>query len=149
MPVKLQLAYPGNPFPMNHEEAFAKAFIISAKRARFLQFLANPKRRKEMLQRLSHGLPYIQTLAWVVPVAQDFPDELEKLLRARGAGPTCHVISDGLSIDGKGVPLREALFAICMHGPGAILCCVAGRLAYYKPESPGQGVILERPQATA
>jgi hypothetical protein len=134
---------------MNQEAAFAKAFIVSEKRARFIQFLADPKRRKEMLQRLSHGLPYIRTLAWAVPGAQDFPDELERLLRAKGAGPNCHVISDGLPIDGKVVPLGEALFAICMHGAGAILCCVPGRLAYYKPESPGQGIILERPQAPA
>ena len=129
---------------MNQEEAFAKAFIASEKRARFLQFLGDPKRRKEMLGRLGHNLPYIHACATVVPGRQDFPGELEVLLKAKGAGPTCHVISDGLKLDGRTVPLREALDGICLHGSGAILCCLPGQLAYYKPDSPGQGVILER-----
>jgi hypothetical protein len=131
-------------FRMGHEEAFAKAFIISEKRARFSQFLANPKRRKEMLNRLSHHLPYLPGLAIDVPGGQDFPEELEKLLRARGAGPSCHVIADRLNADGRELPLREALDLICLHEFGAILSCIPGRLAYYKPQSPGHGIILQR-----
>lgn len=131
---------------MGHEEAFAKAFIASEKRARFIQFLANPKRRKEMLNRLNHHLPYLPGFAIEVPGNQDFPEELEKLLRAKGAGPSCHVIADGLKADGRELPLREALDLICLHEFGAILSCLRGRLAYYKPESPGHGIILERPK---
>jgi len=37
---------------MNHEAAFTKAFIRSEKRARFIQGLENPKRRKEMLEQM-------------------------------------------------------------------------------------------------
>jgi len=129
---------------MNHEEAFAKAFIASEKRARFIQFLADPRHRKEMLDRMSHNLPYIHALASEVPGRQDFPEELETLLRARGAGATCYVLSDGLRIDRKELPLREALDQICMHSGGAILCCQPGALAYYKPGSPGRGVLLEK-----
>ena len=79
-----------------------------------------------------------------MPSEQDFPDELEKLLRAKGAGPSCHVIVDGLKVDGRELPLREALMLICMHRSGAILSCLPGRLAYYKPESPKPGLIFER-----
>ena len=129
---------------MNHEEAFAKSFIASEKRARFIQFLADPRRRKEMLDRLSRNLPYISALASEVPSRQDFPEELERLLRARG--PTCYVLSDGLKLDRKEVPLREALDQVCMHAGGAILCCLPGTLAYYKPESPGPGIVLEKPR---
>lgn len=131
---------------MNHEEVFAKAFITSEKRARFIQFLADPKRRKEMLDRLNRDLPYMPGFATEVPGTHDFPDELEKLLKAKGAGPTCYVIADGLKADGRELPLREALHLICMNEHGAILSCVPGRLAYYKPESPGPGLILERHQ---
>jgi hypothetical protein len=131
---------------MDHEEAFAKAFILSEKRARFIQFLAHAKRRKEMLSRLSRDLPYIQAFATVVPGYQDFPVELEGLLRSKGAGPTCHVIADGLKADGRELPLREALNLVCLHPFGAILSCLPGRLAYYRPQAPGHGVILERPQ---
>jgi hypothetical protein len=131
--------------PLNHEEAFAKAFLPSEKRARFIQLLAQPRRRKEMLVQLNGHLPYLPDFATVVPGEQDFPDELEKLLRAKGAGSTCHVIVNGLKADGRELPLREALMLICMHRFGAILSCLPGRLAYYKPESPAPGIILERP----
>lgn len=129
---------------LSPEEAFVKAFLTSEKRARFLQFLANPRRRKEILVKLNHDLPYMPEFASTVPGHQDFPEELEKLLRAKGAGPTCHVLADGLKADGRELPLRGALNLVCLHPFGAILSCIPGRLAYYKPEAPGAGILLER-----
>ncbi|WP_257313204.1 hypothetical protein [Geothrix fuzhouensis] len=129
---------------MSHEDEFVKAFITSEKRARWAQFLSSPKRRKEILARLNHHLPYIQEFATEVPGHQDFPAELEQLLRAKGAGPTCHVMVNGLKIDGLEMALSKALHEICMHEFGAVLSCLPGRLAYYKPESPGCGILLER-----
>jgi hypothetical protein len=130
---------------MNHEEAFVQAFLLSAKRARFIQHLGDRKRRRDMLVRLSEGLPYMPGFATEVPSHQDFPAELEKLLLARGAGPTCHVIAGGLKADGRELPLRDALTLVCMHELGAVLSCCPGRLAYYKPASPAPGILLERP----
>lgn len=129
---------------MNHEEAFTKAFILSEKRARFIQGLSNPKKRKESLSRLGLGLPCIPEFALEVPGAQDYPEELEKLLKAKGASLSCHVIADGLKADGRELPLREALNLVCLNASGAILCCLPGRLAYYKPDAPGTGILLER-----
>ncbi len=129
---------------MEHEAALVKAFLTSEKRARWSQYLADTKRRKEILARMSVGLPFISELGTEVPGELDFPMELEKLLKAKGAGPACHVIVDGLKIDGRELPLSEALRAICMHERAAILSCLPGRLAYYKPSSPGRGIILER-----
>ena len=128
---------------MDHEEAFVKTFLLSEKRARWAQFLSNPRRRKEVLDHLNHNLPYIRALGTEVPGKQDFPAELERLLKSKGAGPTCHVIVDGLKIDGRELPLLEALNHICMHEFGAVLSCIPGRLVYYKPESPSHGIILE------
>jgi hypothetical protein len=132
---------------MTHEEAFTKAFLRSEKRARFIQGLSQPRHRKETLSQLSRQLPYLPDLATEVPPHQDYPEPLEKSLRAKGAGPTCHVVAEGLKADGREVPLGEALRLVCMSEFGAILMCVPGRLAYYKPRSPGAGVILERPAA--
>lgn len=131
---------------MDHETAFAKAFLLSEKRARFLQYLADPKRRPEQLLRLGHTLPVLPERATVVPGAQDHPAELEKLLRARGAGDRCHVIGAGLRCDGRELALAEALRQVCLSGAGAILSCLPGRLAYYRPVAPGAGLLLERPQ---
>jgi len=129
---------------MDHEAALTRAFILSAKRARFIQTLANPKRRRELLDRLGRELHYVPEFASEVPGEQDFPEELEKLLKARGAGETCHVIAGGLKADGRELPLREALNQICLQESGSILSCIPGVLAYYRPEYPGRGIILER-----
>ncbi len=131
---------------MNHEEAFAKAFLPSEKRARFIQLLAQPKRRREMLAQLDRHLPYLAAFATVLPGEQDFPDQLERLLSSKGAGLICHVIAEGLKADGRELPLREALLQVCMQRSGAILSCLPGRLAYYRPESPAPGILLERLQ---
>jgi hypothetical protein len=131
---------------LNHEEAFAKAFLPSEKRARFIQLLAQPRRRKEMLSQLNRHLPYLSAYATVVPGEQDFPEQLEKLLLAKGAAPTCYVIVEGLKADGRELPLHDALLQVCLHRSGAILSCLPGRLAYYKPESPAPGILLERSQ---
>jgi len=130
---------------MDHEAAFAKAFLPSERRARFVQLLAQPKRRQEVLGSLDHDLRYLPAFASEVAGRQDFPDELVKLLLAKGAGAKGLLIGRGLQADGRELPLREALVQICLQGSGAILSCLPGRLAYYKPEAPGAGVILERP----
>ena len=51
---------------------------------------------------------------------------------------------DGLKADGRELPLAQALNEICLHRGGAILSCLPGRLAYYTPESPAPGILLER-----
>jgi len=48
-----------------------------------------------------------------------------------------------LKADGRAMPLREALDLVCLQPAGAILSCLPGVLAYYKPPSPGPGVVLE------
>ncbi|GLH68723.1 hypothetical protein GETHPA_02560 [Geothrix rubra] len=129
---------------MDHEAEFTRAFLASAKRARFIQALAQPKHRGEALAQLDEDLPYMPGFATEVPSAQDFPAELEKLLRAKGAGPTCHVMALELKADGRELPLREALDQICLQGSGAILSCLPGQLAYYRPAAPGRGILFER-----
>lgn len=127
---------------MDHETAFVKAFLKREKWARYLQLLANRKRREEILVRLNHKLDYLPALAMEVPKDQDYPEALEKLLLGRGAPPTCHILVSKLRIDGRDVPLREALDTVCMHMYGSVLSCIPGQLAYYRPEAPGVGVLL-------
>jgi len=127
---------------MEPEAAFVKAFIKREKWARYLQLLADRRRREEILIRLNHKLDYLEALAEEVPEDQDYPEALEVLLRGRGAPATCHAMVNGLRIDGREVPLRQALDTVCMHMYGSVLSCIPGQLAYYRPEAPGRGVIL-------
>lgn len=129
--------------PLDHETLFVKTFIERGKWARYLQLLPNRGRRQEILVRLNKKFDYLRNFATEVLGDQDYPEALEKLLRAHGAPETCHVLVAGLPMDGREVPLREALNTICLHKYGSLLSCIPGRLAYYRPEAPGAGVILE------
>lgn len=130
---------------MDHEAAFVKAFLARAMWARYLQLLANRRRRAEILARLDRKLDYLPEFATEIPEDQDHPEALERLLRAQGAPATCHVLANGLRLDGCEAPLKEALKAVCLHGNGSVLSCIPGRLAYYRPEAPGRGVLLVKP----
>jgi hypothetical protein len=127
---------------MDHETAFVKAFIERGKWARYLQLLPDKSRRGELLGRLNNKLDYVREFATEVPGDQDYPEKLEKLLKGLGAPATCHVLVKGLRIDGRELPLREALDTLCLHMYGSLISCLPGRLAYYRPEAPGAGVIL-------
>lgn len=60
---------------------------------------------------------------------QDYLEALERLLRARGAPASCHMVVHGLRRDGHGVPLREALDTVRLHRYGSVRSCIPGRLA--------------------
>jgi hypothetical protein len=129
---------------MSHEESFVHTFIVPEKRLRYLELLKNPKRRRDILARLNHGLDYDASLAFEFSSGQANSASLEQLLRSKGATDTCHVIGDQLDLDGKEVGLAEALEVLSFHDFGAVVLCVPGHLAYYKPESPARGFVLEK-----
>jgi hypothetical protein len=129
---------------MNHEEAFVKAFIDSDKQSRYLEMLANQKRRNTFLVRFAHHLDYIPSLAVQIPPAQQTSEQIYKLLRKRGAGDTCHVISAMSGIDGKDFKLQEALNEVVGFGMGTVVSCVPGALAYYEADAIGERFILAK-----
>ena len=131
-----------------HEVAFCTVFIRREKRRRYRDLLASPKRRREVLDLLNHGADIARSLARLVPAHQRSAADVELLLRARGAGTTCHVITDGLEIDGEKAPLRQALVEAEGHRFGVVLSCIPGQLAFYKEEAPGDWFLLERRPAT-
>lgn len=67
------------------------------------------------------------------------------MLRKRGAGKTCHVISPTESVDRQALPLTSALSAL-LGWDSAVLICVHDQLALYLPEPPANPVVLSRPK---
>lgn len=63
------------------------------------------------------------------------------LLKARGAPDLCRVISE---IDGRDMPLREALEATVGYGMGTLISCVPGRLGYFEGEGKNARFLLEK-----
>src|SRR5438128_1594933 len=112
---------------MDHEEAFVSAFVVPEKRARYSEFLCNPKRRVEILNRLCHFFDFVPQLA--TPVARGA--DLASLLRKRGAGPTAHVIGGRDGFDGRDMPLEDAINEAMIDPSGVVLSSIPGRLALY------------------
>ena len=117
------------------EEAFVYAFIVPNKRDRYTQMLANPSKRKKILVQLYHHLDTIASRTCRIENSNHSSAAVEELLRQKGAGPACYLISPERELDQREIPLREAIAAIIDRDSTAIACCVAGRLAYYKSET--------------
>ena len=126
-----------------HEEGFLNGFIGKVHRDRLrleLQSRDIPKRRiarrARFLQRFSHAaLKYLDPrfITTLKPPNSD-PVEIQRLLEGRGAEPTCYAISSEESIDGRILPLGDALEAAVGYGMPTILSCLPRRLAYLETE---------------
>src|SRR5688500_1352501 len=126
------------------EEATIRAFVRSARRDRMLALLADPKKRPKVLNALNHFHDWDPR--WVQPVASG-ADVLE-ILRRAGAPDTCHVISDAGELDGRDMPLADAVDAATVFDFASILCCVPGELAFFFDEAaaPRPMALLRRPR---
>lgn len=122
------------------EEALVDAFIIPAKRARYKAFLADSKKRSKLLNGLNHLGDLDPRFATEISAKAD----VVALLRARGAPEECHIVSDIRELDGKEMPLEEAIEEVVAGEADTLIACVDGRLAYYYGEQGEQRVLLER-----
>lgn len=120
------------------ETATVQAFIIKEKKQRYLDMLADPKKRDKIVDGLNHCRDiderFATPVAWNVAI-----DEL----RRRGAPDTCHVLSSITGMDGIDLPLAAAIHMMEEGGWGTILCCLPGQLAYYFDEWGLRRLILE------
>src|SRR5262249_11400289 len=127
------------------EEAFVKAFIVPARRERYLLKLANSKLRGRFLNRLSHNLDVNWSLASWVPRGLHYSGGVARLLNERGVKDSdpVYVISNVSEIDEQHLAMRLAVEEILQLDFNAVICCVPGVLAYYQPEDAEIGYILE------
>ncbi len=77
-----------------------------------------------------------------IPPNQQNPSALAKLLKAKGAGLTCYVMSENSRLDGQEVNLETALKETVGSQMGTLISCVPGKLGYFEDED-GR-CILER-----
>jgi hypothetical protein len=81
-----------------------------------------------------HHLDSISTRMFPIANADHSAEAVERLLRQKGAGQTCYLISPERDIDQCEMPLREAIGKLISEDSVAVACCIPGRLAYYKAE---------------
>jgi hypothetical protein len=71
------------------------------------------------------------------------PDLVATLIE-RGAPKSCYVLSDDNSLDGREMPLTDAISEAANSGWGTIIICIPGRLAFYYDECGARKMILSR-----
>src|SRR5687767_15844681 len=121
---------PADPEIASHEEAFLHAFVAKDRRKRLLFELR--KHRVRFVRRFNHdALKYLDPrfVTALTPPNSD-PSAILRLLQASGAAETCYAISSNNHIDGRILPLADALAAAVGFGMPSILSCRAGMLAY-------------------
>lgn len=123
-----------------HEKATIRAFVAPPRRTRWLEQLASPKRRRGFLDCLNHCRDIDERYATPLPSNAD----VVSILRANGAQSTCYILSATDSLDGRELPLAEAVVEAASGGWGTILSCIPGQLAYYYDECGERRLLLKR-----
>ena len=125
-----------------HERQLIRAFILPQRQGRYLELLAKPKRRKDIVDALAHFKHLDMRYAVQIPGPQRRASGILELLQSKGAPETCYAVSEDSELDGKEISLTDALGSIVGCGMGTFLSCIPGRLAYFEDED--QRWILER-----
>jgi hypothetical protein len=136
-----------------HEEEAIKSFVVRAKQERLLSFVSNPKNRRKFTHELANrgviDKRFATSIPWKVdPALELWARRLQgiatiaQMLRSKGGGQTCWVISENPSLDGREMELQSILEEVLGSGNATILSCVPGRLAYFNDEH--ESLLLER-----
>jgi hypothetical protein len=126
-----------------HEEATIRAFVSPSRRDRWLGLLASAKRRRSSLERLNHFRDIDVRYATPLPSS----DNIAAVLRSHGASENCYVLPDIPTIDGRELPVDEAIDQVEFGMWGTLISCVPGRLAYYYDECGARRWLLQRSTA--
>jgi hypothetical protein len=132
---------------VSDDEATVRAFVTRPKRDRFLCLLGEygARGRHQVCLQLAHLRDLDTRWASRVATADATPTRIEELLRERGAGDSCHLLSESHELDGRWMALGDALTAVVGSSYGTFVTCIPGRLAYFEGEEPGERWLLQRP----
>jgi hypothetical protein len=125
------------PTRQEHINAFVTAFVKNTKKARYLEFLSDQKRRHRILERLNHNLAKDLKPENIL---RHQPDTISMLVRKEDI--TAYLIADDKELDDRFLPLMEALRALLSSHFGVIISIIPGKLAVYKAESPSGTIWL-------
>ena len=118
-------------------------FILPERQERYRALISSGKRNKA-IGRLSSSTDVNMKFARTIS-AQD-ESRLTDLLKSLGALPTCYVMSQLSKIDGREMPLADALDAVMYTDSGSILLCNPGRLGYYEGELGERYILIRNPK---
>jgi len=122
---------------------FIQHFIVPAKRDRYFSLMQSKKGRRKLLDGLNHPKDLDMRRARSLPPKTQTVNQVEMLLKSRGASDRCHVISSDPDLDGSEMLLHEALEQTLGQGSGTIISCIPGKLVYFEGEEQNERYILE------
>jgi len=125
------------------ERALAE-FLLPARRRRFQQLVVTDRGRAKLRAALAHLKDLDPRYQVRIAPSEQTPERIAELLRGTGAPSSCFVLSEKSSVDGKELPLGDALRDVVGCGAGTLVSCVAGQLGYYEGEEQGDRWILHR-----
>jgi hypothetical protein len=102
------------------------------------------KRRRDVRELLHHSVRLDPRFSRHLAGSEAFCGQVEAMLRKKGAPSTCYVLAANSDLDGRDMPLREALEGICGMGDGAFVSCIPGRLGFYEYEDMKSSYLLSR-----
>jgi len=123
-----------------NDEATIRSFIKPVRRPRWLESLSDPKRREKFLDCLNHCCDIEERRA--TPLRSNF--DVSMVLKGLGAPSSCYLISATAALDGREMPLDEALPEVAKGGWGTLVSCIPGKLAYYYDEFGERRMLLRK-----
>jgi hypothetical protein len=130
--------------PIGVDEYIIWKFVLPQRQERYLSLL-KLKKRKEALRDLLSGKDWNMALARAIPPNDQNASAIEALLVNLGVETECYVLSENSKLDGKLMPLREALNEIVGFQMASLMSCNPGAIAYYEGEGKNCRFILVNP----
>ena len=106
---------------MNAEQALFAAFVIPAKRERYVELLGTKRGRERVRGALDHFNDLDSRFCRKIPSQDTNPAAVLDALRKLGAPPQCHVMSVHGELDGRDMPLSDALQIAIGKGQGTFI----------------------------
>jgi hypothetical protein len=129
--------FPRNLSSEEIERQFVKTFVISTIQDRANYELTSEKKRDRFFSRLAHSHPLVlkQKLMIKIPRlrAEQEISEIMRMLKTRGAGTHCYIMSGIKGLDGERLPIEEGICRCAHCGMEAILIC-SDKLAFFTAE---------------
>ena len=116
------------------EEQLVKAFFLKIRRNRYLDGLADPRKRRKFTNEFCHFKHLDPQRMIAILPSQQNPSGIHRLLQQYGAPEECWVVSDESELDGRRMKLQQVLDEIVGRTFATFLCCIDGKLAYFENE---------------
>jgi hypothetical protein len=130
---------------MNEHELGFTTFLSEPTQRRVRTLLElGPKRRKDVRALLDHAVTLDARYAHHLVGSQTAARWVLETLRKHGAPGSCYLISADQELDGREMPLPDAVEAVSGSFHGGFISCIPAKLGYFEYEDMTSAYLLEK-----